>query len=274
MRIHETANPFVNKKQILEDFIKYWREHSDQGGQNGNIPTAFQGTLDPLVTKNVWVENDGSISSFWKIILRDSECTKLPFKFYSVRQMHLSMPNLQTLENTPRIVEGIFGIEPDDSGIGALEKLNTMSGGPKTANHMTFVFKTPVANLQTSLTAGIDSIWIQAPEIKSFAGFNSHCAEMTLTLTNQQSISGIHKQLKGVDSLFLVLPENFSVGLLGLVMIPGIKQIGSSPIPPRGEKAPYHRAITTINELMKQKKNVHDIQEELIEAGLGQFARL
>lgn len=264
MRIHETADPFANKKQILHNFVQYWKEHS--------AITAVTEIEQDMMFDKAMVDDDGSINVNCKVHLHDDKATKLPFKFGNVSEMRLDMPNLQTLENTPRVVKGIFGIESFIGGL-ANTQLKTMAGGPQRAGHMAFEFNQSVENLQTSLTQPIESIWIGAPEILSFAGFNTTCNEMSILVPLQKSISGIHKQLRGVNYLHIVLPDNFDGGLLGLAMISGIKGIGGSGGSTRNHK-PHEKAIRLISQGVKSHKNVHEIQEDLIDAGLRKFATL
>lgn len=263
MRIHEAAAyPFFNGEKYIHDFIDYWKEHS----------IASNISRDALFEKFSITSTGGEnfINTDWKIDIKDPASTKLPFKFGRVNGMRLQMDKLATLENTPKYVKTHFNIERPIGAI-ANNLLKNLEGCPEQAGSIAFEVSIPVENLRTGLKSPIERIWIDAPSIKSFEGMNVYCEQLELNLTNQKSISGIHKQLKNVKRLFLLLPSSFSGGLLSLAMIPKLETLMTNL---EGRNFGYGKAITIIQIGRSQKKNVHEIQEDLIDAGLNAFATL
>ena len=275
MRIHETADAFFNGEKYINDFIEYWKAHVYYVGSG--LPAVFS---EASFMDNFSITSTGGqnyINSKLKINIVDHDSTMFPFKMWQVSGMRLHMRNLNTLENMPRYVTAHFNIERFDSG-GLNSRLTSMVGGPERAGHLGFDIAQPLENLQTGLTGPIESISIHAPEIRSFAGLNVRCSELLLVIPNQHSISGIHKQLRNVEQLRLILPPNFRGGLLGLAMVPGLKKITYSGVLPNNtfamKKGDYIHAFDVINAGKAKGMNVHDIQEEMIEAGLKAFATL
>lgn len=279
MRIHETADAFFNGEKYIKDFVEYWKAHSYASTSGAKRHEAVFNESDFM--DNFSITSTGGqnyINSKLKINIVDHVSTMFPFKMWQVSGMRLHMSKLNTLENMPRYVTSHFNIEKFDNG-GCNMGLSTMAGGPERANHLGFDIASPLDNLQTGLTGPIESIWIHAPSVNSFAGLNVRCAELSIVVPFQKSISGIHKQLRNVEQLSLVLPPNFQGGLLGLAMIPGIKRIigamssiGSGSNPNSGTQ--YEKALEVINQGRAKGKNVHDIQEDMIDAGFKAFATL
>lgn len=273
MRLQDTGSPFENIKKYEEAFLKYWREHAFS-----NQPAVSDGELYSKFSTTMNEAGQPVINSGWKLILEDHTCSKLPFRFGKVSQMRLSMNKLATLEGAP-VNCNTFSLErfaDTASMTGANNVMDSIEHGPEHAEHMSFEFARPLRSLATNLKSPIDSLVIHAPSIVSFAGLNVPCRELTLVLPFQKSISGIHKQLKGVEELALVLDPAFEGGLLGIGMIKGLKTIVRSTNQPIGSsmQPPYERALNVIKAGIKQGWNVHEVQEKMIDAGLGQFARL
>lgn len=269
MRIHEAANPFFNGEKYIHDFVDYWKEHYMAGITNA---VNFSVNDDNFFNKFSITSTGGEnfINTEWKVNIEDHTSTKFPFKMGRVKGMRLQMNNLATLENTPRYVETHFNIEKTGLNTGN-SFLSSLEGCPGHAGQIALEVNTPVTNLRSGLSKPIDSIWINAPKILSFEGMNVIVHELAICLSFQSSISGIHKQLKNVKNLALSLPLNFASGLLGLALIPGLDKVSVSG---GGDKFPYGKAINIIQLGKSQKKNVHDIQEDLLDAGLRAFATL
>lgn len=265
MRLHQTANAFLNQRDIGQNFFEYWMNHCTPSGQDRNASIADEDKL----MEQIFVDRDGTISTGHSIQLIDEIITELPFKFGRVGSFRIDMPRLNSMKGMPKEC-GHFGIESfGQRTVMMNHHITSLVGCPQKCQHIAFEIGAPLESLKTSLTSPIESMWIQTPEVKSFAGFNSQCAELTINMTAQQSITGIHKQLTGVDNLFLVLPREFKGGLLGLAMIPNVKYVASGGIVTRPMEA-----INEIGKMMRQKMNVHDIQEQLMESGYREFARL
>ena len=106
-------------------------------------------------------------------------------------------------------------------------------------------------------------------EIKSFEGAPSYVGGgVNCWNTNIASLHNIHKQIKHIGTQ-LYLSNTVKSHILGVMLIKGL----------RGIK--FHLGNTEqkqveniINKHLAGNRNVHDAQEELIEAGLAEYAKL
>lgn len=278
MRLHDTTSPFENAQKYEKDFVKWWRAHQ--------VPQSRGVTDEELYSKFSVTGNEKGllfINSGWKLVIQDHTITELPFRFGNCSQVRFSMNKLASLEGSPKQCN-LFSLErfADSGGLdGSNNVLDNIQNGPEHVEHMSFELARPLKSLHNNLKGPIESLWIHAPSIESFEGLNVHCSELTCLIPFQKSISGIHKQLKGVDHLSLVLDPAFEGGLLSLALIKGLKRIiGSDKSAPNvmrqvgGNTPSYEKAFAAINTGIVQKWNVHELQEKMIEAGLGKFARL
>lgn len=269
MRLHETGSPFENAVKYQQDFIKWWKAHSTIAGQDND---------ETLLTKiNVTSENDKMfINCGWKLIIEDHTISRLPFNFGTCSQFRLAAKKLATLDGAPRVCN-MFTLEHTSGGMmgdATNNGLDSIAHGPEQAEHLSFELARPLKSLQTNLKQPIESLWVHAPSIVSFEGLKVHCNELTLNLPFQKSLTGIHKQLSNVDTIAIVLNPAFDGGLLSLAMVRGLKRITRSTNQAMGNAPPYEKAFTAINAGLTQGWNVHELQEKMIDAGLGKFARL
>ncbi len=269
MRIHELEDPFDQSEKIKDTFIKWWGAHQKSGPKKAN---AFSDQMFHNRINVVFRNGVPELDCAWKIDVIDPVATRLPVKFGTVSQMRLVMPKLETLEGAPKNCN-LFSLEGGDTGA-VNNVLTSIVGCPERAEHLAFTLARPLKNLINNLQGPIDSIHIHAPSIESFEGIAVHCNTLTCNIPFQKSISGIHKQLRNVEQLFLVLDPNFDGGLLGLGMCKGLKRVvGLSSIVGRPTKM-QEQAFAIISSGLAQGRNIHEMQEEMIEAGLGKFARL
>lgn len=273
MRLHDTGSPFENAQKYEKDFVKWWRAHA--------VPKQSV-TDEELYSKfSVHGNEKGElfINCGWNLNIQDHTITQLPFRFGKCAQVRFSMNKLASLEGAPKQCN-LFALETlTDTGGGAIRGANNVldniKNGPESAEHMTYVLARPLQSLHNNLRGPIESLWIHAPSIRSFEGLNVHCHEASFDLPFQKSITGIHKQLKGVDNIALVLDPAFDGGLLSLAMVRGLKKIvRSDPSKAIGNAPPYEKAFAAINAGIVQGWNIHELQEKMIDAGLGKFARL
>lgn len=257
MRIHETID--FRSKATLYNFLEWWKDRT-----RGNV-----NEQDNTFLSKISVESDGTINCGWKIDIIDHRSTFLPFKFGTVASMRLQMKNLESLHNSPTNCQGIFSIESANNVQN--DKLRSLVDCPQKVGHMSFELSQPLENLANSLTHPCESVWINVSEIVSFAGNKQFIQNLGLNLSNQKTLSAI-KQLRYVNNLDITLPSDFSGGLLGLCLIPGLQSVSGG-----GEKTQHFawdKALKVLEQGLAQKMNVHDVQELMIESGYRAFARL
>lgn len=253
MRLHETTD--FKSKAILQNFLKWWEERDITPDLN---------RLD--ITKKISVEPDGTINSDATINIYDVKSTFLPFKFGKVARMRLRMPNLETFHNAPKECPTFTLEKWTDSGQNI--KLKSLMNCPQKSNYMSFEMGRPLENLQCSLTSPCEDLWIDTPEILSFAGLPQRVTNLSLNMTKQKSISGI-KQLRNVGNLNILLPLDFNGGLLAICLIPGLQSVTGT-----NRASPVEKALQLISGALEKNMNVHDVQELMIESGFAKFARL
>lgn len=287
MRLHETSNVFENSQKYLFDFVKWWADHSYKNtmlglsmGEMPDIDTIKNHPNSPSVTKflskiSVNGDNDGFfINCDWNINVHDNTISRLPFRFNKVSNMRIIADNLTTLEGAPRYcssfcIETLNGTSPTNT------KLTSLEHGPQHASHLSFELASPLKNLKLTMASPIESLWVHAPSIESFEGPGVHCHELTCIVPEQRSISGIHKQLSNVEMLGLVLPLDFDGGILGLALVKGLRKIvRATPNRIIGGGTEYEKGFMLINKSKAEGWDIHELQEQMIDAGLGKFARL
>jgi len=99
----------------------------------------------------------------------------------------------------------------------------------------------------------------------AFVGHDFSCRE-----TNITSLQNIHKQVKDIGGK-LIIGDIYS-HILGVLLIRRLRFVDLSVkmLPPVG----LRQAISIINKHLGGDRNIHDAQEELIEAGLKEYAKL
>lgn len=269
MRLHETGSPFENAIKYRDDFIKWWQAHS-HSFVGGSVEDAD--VLNHRIQVRGNEKQELCIDSPYKFVIQDHTISRLPFRFGRISQLILAANKLSTLEGAPEQCN-MFALESENSGQN--NTLESIAHGPQHAEHMAFTLARPLRTLENNLRGPIESIWIHAPSIVSFEGMNVHCHELVCNIPMQKSVTGIHKQLKNVEELALVLDPDFDGGLLSVAMIKGLKRVYGAPNSANRRKPFNHEKVfDAINAGIIQGWNVHELQERLIEAGLGKFARL
>ncbi|MDE1830273.1 MAG: hypothetical protein KGI25_08120 [Thaumarchaeota archaeon] len=206
-----------------------------------------------------------------KMIIEDNTITKLPFRFGVCSQFRLAADKLETLAGAPEQCN-LFAVE--FSKTGRNNNLDSIANGPLRATHLAYQLSHPLRSLETGSIGPIGSLWVDAPSIISFEGLNVPVTELTLRLPLQQSLTGIHKQLKHIEEISIVLSPKFEGGLLSVAMIKGLKRINRTTNSQIGIAPTYEKVFMLINEALAQGLNIHELQEKMIEVGLGKFARL
>jgi hypothetical protein len=174
--------------------------------------------------------------------------TRLPCRFSTCNgEFRIHADKLQTLEGCPRQVAGDFILKCDS--------LKTLEGGPRV-----------VAGVYRADCLGLTSLKGMARVIDEDALVYSE------SLT---SCSGIHKDLKLVHGGKFAFPDKVSSSILGFLMINKLMEVRAVSISGgRSVKFPSHRAATIVTRHLQGDRDVLECQEELITAGLKEFAKL
>jgi len=90
--------------------------------------------------------------------------------------------------------------------------------------------------------------------------------------TEIPSLHNVHKQIEFIGGI-LHLPVIDS-HILGVMFIKGLKEISISEIVYTDRNSKVIQVIKIINKHLGGDRNIHDAQEQLIEAGLAEFAKL
>jgi len=87
--------------------------------------------------------------------------------------------------------------------------------------------------------------------------------------TKIKSLHNIHKQIKHIDDT-LFMSSLVKSHILGVMFITGLKSISYTADATKSQK----QAAVIINKHLAGDRNIHLAQEELIEGGLSEFAKL
>ena len=97
----------------------------------------------------------------------------------------------------------------------------------------------------------------------SYVGGNFYCGYRKIT-----SLHNIHKQIKHIGSTFYI-SKTVKSHVLGVMFIKGLQKILTYDSNAEQDQVP-----AIINKHLKGDRNIHFAQEELIEGGLSEFAKL
>lgn len=247
-------------------FMEWYRNHTPSYPIRNH-----KGVVD--AGKVIRMDPDGSFNIVGvTFAVHDDDCEEFPFKMNFCDSFTVEMPELHCLKNLPRTVKSSaqYG-----SGIRPMQYMDTLVGGVVKAQSVTVHTLSTFLNLETSLQGTIEHLAIYAPYFASFEGLNVPVNYLSLTGWNQTSFKGIHRALENVDikSLLIGVSEKFDGGILPFAMmreeIEIVPDIAANPSPD------FIDAMGIVNAARKEDHaNVHDIQERLIDAGFGKYARL
>lgn len=287
------ADKVVIEEQIIDEF-----------GVKGPIETTFHSGIDPLDDVEIAVRSKKRFMEWWKahtpqypirnvkgvvdsgkvvrmtsdgidiktspMIVTDEDYDEFPFRLNLVEHFTIEMPELHSLKNCPKECRvGQFGTQ-----LNPMKYMDTLVGCPSKAQSLTIHTKATFLNLENSFTSQIESLSINAPSFACFDGLeNVGVSHLTLIGRFQKSFKGIHRSIKGnVKAISIGIHEEFNCGVLPFAMLdPSVIVIPDvSGNPPKG----FTDAMEVVAEGRKGGQNAHDIQELLIDKGLGKYARL
>lgn len=244
-------------------FLEWYKLHST------NYPIRnHKGVVDSGKVIRLHNEGINVIGAAFGVI--DHQLEEFPFKMYEVENFVINMPNLHSLKNCPKYCKsGQFG-----AATSPMKYMDSLIGCPEIAKSLTVYTEACILNLRTSLIQPIASLTIYAPYFACFEGLNVEVEQLHLTAYEQKSFKGIHRALKSsnIKAIRVGVTIDFPGGVLPFAMLdPGIDVYSDITInPPVG----FTESMEIVNECRKVQMNIHDIQERLIDAGLGKYARL
>lgn len=269
-KFHSSTDP-LDDVQIgvasKKKFIEWWKAHTQYPIGIRNV----KGVVDS--GKVVRLGTDGSFNIYSSpMIIMDDYFEEFPYKMNMVENFTFEIPELHSLKNCPKECRiGQFGTHHK-----RMKYMDTLVGTPTKAQSLTIHTESVFLSLENSLTSDIDDLTINAPSFASFDGLtNVNVGCLTLIARHQKSFKGIHRSIKSnVKALSISIHDNFDIscGVLPFAMLdPSIVVISHvSDSPPSG----FVDAMEVVSESREVGMNAHDIQELLIDKGLGKYARL
>lgn len=249
--------------QSKKRFMEWWKLHTSQ------FPVRnIKGVVDAGKIVRMAPEGISVLKS--PMIINDHFCEEFPFKMNLVEHFTLEMPELHSLKNCPTECRiGQFG-----TTFTPMRYMDTLVGTPARAQALTIHTKSVFLSLENSFTHNIENLTINANSFASFDGLtNVEVTQLTLIGRFQKSFKGIHRSIKSnVKVLTISIHKEFDCGVLPFAMLdPSITVIPDvSGNPP----SQFTDAMEAVAEGRKAGLNAHDIQELLIDKGLGKYARL
>ena len=174
---------------------------------------------------------------------------------------------LTSLEYSPKIVIGTFDASEN--------KLTSLKGAPRECGAFN-VRKNHIKNLIGSPTTVFGLFDVRHNQLTSLEGAPTMTGDFYVASNRLTSLHNVHKQVKQVNGSFWFGDNPIKECILGLLLIPGLQSIGTNIVPVR-----LRQAVDILNRYLKEsnmyKRDMSDVsrcQDELIEAGLDEFAEL
>lgn len=255
----------VSKKRFLE----WWKRHTTTYPIRNEKGIVDSGKIVQLTPQGFNVNGNFVVTDVLVLRGGGDKTHEIPFKLNHIDQFVIDLSELHSLKNCPKSCKmGQFG-----SNGNPMAYLDSLIGCPERAQSLSVFTKMPMLNLESSLQGHIASLSIQAPSFVSFDGLTVECDHLSLYGCQQQSFKGIHRSLRSnVKSLGITVHQDFSGGVLPFAMLePGIQvttDISGNP------PFDFVDAMGVVIDGRKEGLNAHDIQELLIDKGLGKYARL
>jgi hypothetical protein len=162
---------------------------------------------------------------------------------------------LTSLEGAPSSVGGNFSCSDN--------KLKNLIGGPKRVDGDFFCGRNELESLEGSPeTVGID-FYCQANKLKSLVGITKKVKDLCVNGNQLTNLHNIHKMVD-IDGAADFLANPITSHVLGLLMMPKLEEVYLDNV----------KVLRIINKHIKGDKDIFACQEELIEAGLDDYAQL
>lgn len=245
-------------------FLMWWKQHT-----NSYPIRSARGVVD--ATGLCTLTEHGFNIRNCHFQITDFKSEKIPFKLNSVDHFTIVMPELKSLENCPAdaVLSAQYG-----SITMPMRYMDNLRGTVFRTKSMAVVTEMPIGNLENRLVDDVEDITIVAPMILDFVGLTQvKVARLTLNVQKQKTFKGINKAIKGnVKALSIGVGPDFAGGVLPFAMMDDsvlvLPEVAGNP--PVG----FKQAMDVVAEGRIDGLNVHDIQEKLIDIGLGKYAQL
>lgn len=255
----EKAEPFLKTEKEVRDWIGIHANH---------------------ITTDLIVKADGTVDVTNGISINDTDINRLRVKFNKISgYFNFKNNELKTLEGCPVEV----GLNFDCSN----NPLKSLVGGPKKVGGnysigsnfaVDFIRRNPLKSLVGCASFIGGDFFCNAGKLTSFEGAPEHVVGSVYIVCNKiPSFHNVHKQFKRIDgtlNLIFTKQAELKNSILGFLMIEGLKDIVIAKN--NNRRGPLWDAFKILEKHFenKSKETIFECQQEMIDAGLEEFAKL
>lgn len=224
--------------------------------------------LDQIFINNYEIRDDGTVDVDGNVEMNNCYLSYIPVKFGKVTGFFGCQDNkLRNLENCPTSVGAYFSC-------GDNPELTSLKGFPLEVGgtiHMPKLPKLTKLDFPSSLNnVTLQKIVLRGSGITSLDGIPRNIKVLTIEdCRNLTSLHNIHKQFDSLERLDLHAPRIKS-HVLGLLKIKDLRHIDSTSM----EQTNWDRIVSKYLPNTRGNQAVIDCQNELIDAGLDDYAQL
>lgn len=238
-----SSGPVVSRTSTVNKMLKGTSQNAAAQTPTASTPSTSGSTSGVKEWMEKWKVTNFSEGPNGVVVdedteVQDFEKDKLPFKFDIVKgDFIISAAGLKTLENTPNEVTGDFFADHLD--------ISSFAGGPKKVGGSYVVGGTSVTSFDGA-----------AAQIEN----DLHCEDCK-QLT---SLQGIHKNIKHIGGKASFADCPITSHVLGLLLIDGLQSVKLDEV----------KVMEVINKHLKGERDTLMCQQELIDGGFADFAKL
>lgn len=188
------------------------------------------------------INDDYSVDVHQDVQIVERVLPYLPVKFRNVKDFSIKRCGLKSLKNMPEKVSGKFSIYQND--------VTSLQGMPKEVTHM---------------------CEINNNKIKSMDNFNCKVGSLNASNLPLTNLKNIHKQISMFDysgstvqTWFRVVETPLQSNILGLLLVKGLEVVYLDNL----------KVQDILNHHLNKDRDINLCQEDLIEAGYPEFAKL
>lgn len=206
---------------------------------NASIRDKTDAWLKRFKIQKYTIADDDTVVVYGNMYFEEMPWKQIPVKFSEVHgDISLSGEDLETLKNFPKVVDGSVFVNHNN--------LHNVEGCPTTINGSLVIS----ANRNLTSLDGMDKIEIEDSFICN------DCPNL--------KFSKIHKHIKSIGGTFK--SNSMKSNALGLLLIRNLQKV---------ELGGNNKEVAEIiNKHLEGERDVHACQEELIDAGYGEYAKL
>lgn len=166
---------------------------------------------------------------------------------------------LTSLEGSPITVK--------DSFVAYRNNFTSFKGGPTTVGGIMYIYRNRLKSFEGAPEYIGKNFIVNDNEISSFEGAPRFIGGNLLLIRNKlDSLKGIHKYIKQINGVLNVSENNVSSHVLGVLRIEGLEALILDPV--------AKEVQDIINKHLAGDRDIFACQEELINAGFEEFAKL